>query len=74
MPREEIIKSFSIEHISPKPAVFDEKKLEWMNGFYLAERTAASLVPEVVPVWKERGWIELTEAIMIHIFRRWLTF
>ena len=59
MPREEIIKSFSIEHISPKPAVFDEKKLEWMNGFYLAERTAASLVPEVVPVWKERGWIDV---------------
>jgi glutamyl/glutaminyl-tRNA synthetase len=23
----------------------------------MAERTAASLVPEVVPVWKERGWI-----------------
>ena len=57
MPREEIVKAFSIDHISPKPAIFDEKKLDWMNGLYMAERPAASLVPEVVPVWKERGWI-----------------
>jgi glutamyl-tRNA synthetase len=53
----ETVASFSIEHISPKAAVFDEKKLEWMNGLYMAERTAASLAMEVVPVWKERGWV-----------------
>jgi glutamyl-tRNA synthetase len=55
----ETVASFSIGHISPKAAVFDEKKLEWMNGLYMAERTAASLVPEVVTVWKERGWINI---------------
>jgi len=57
MAREELVRLFSLEHISPKPAVFDEKKLEWMNGLYMAERPAASLVPEIVQVWKERGWV-----------------
>ncbi|MBN1129972.1 MAG: glutamate--tRNA ligase [Chitinispirillaceae bacterium] len=54
---DELVKAFSMDHISPKAAVFDEKKLEWMNGLYMAERSAASLLPEVLPAWKERGWI-----------------
>ncbi|MBN2189404.1 MAG: glutamate--tRNA ligase [Chitinispirillaceae bacterium] len=57
MGREELAKAFSLERVSPKPAVFDEKKLEWMNGTYLAERSAASLAAEIVPAWKEKGWI-----------------
>jgi glutamyl-tRNA synthetase len=49
--------AFSLEHVSPKPAVFDEKKMEWMNGMYLTERSAVSLIAEVFPLWKERGWV-----------------
>jgi glutamyl-tRNA synthetase len=37
MSREEIISSFSLERITKKDAVFDEKKLKWMNGKYLSE-------------------------------------
>ena len=37
MSREEIVQAFALEKISPKAAVFDEKKLDWMNGKYLAE-------------------------------------
>jgi len=58
MTNADIISSFSIEHISSKAAVFDEKKLEWMNGLYMAERTVASLALEVVPVWKKREWVD----------------
>lgn len=54
----QMVEAFSIDHVSPKAAVFDEKKLEWMNGMYMAERSSESLVPEVVPAWKERGWID----------------
>jgi len=35
MNRMEIIKSFDIKHINPSNAVFDEQKLEWMNGQYI---------------------------------------
>jgi glutamyl-tRNA synthetase len=54
----ELCEAFSLAHVSPKSAVFDEKKLEWMNGMYLAERSSNSLAAEVVPLWKEKGWIE----------------
>jgi glutamyl-tRNA synthetase len=57
---QELVDAFSLEHVSPKAAVFDEKKLEWMNGMYMAERSSESLCAEVVPIWKDRGWIDGT--------------
>ena len=57
MSRKELIEAFSLEHISPKAAVFDEKKLEWMNGRYLEEASAEALVGDVALLWKEKGMI-----------------
>ncbi|MFP4163056.1 MAG: glutamate--tRNA ligase [Chitinispirillaceae bacterium] len=58
MSKEELISAFSLEQVSPKASVLDEKKLEWMNGLYMAERPAESLAPVVVDAWKEKGWVE----------------
>jgi len=55
MTRSELAMSFNLEQISPKSSVFDEKKLEWMNGLYMAERPVGSLVDEVTSMLKERG-------------------
>lgn len=44
MTREEIISSFSLERIGKKDAVFDEKKLKWMNGKYLSEMSSQAIV------------------------------
>jgi len=55
---DELIQSFALEQVSPKASVFDEKKLEWMNGLYLAERPSESLVPEIIPIFKEKNWID----------------
>jgi glutamyl-tRNA synthetase len=52
----EMIDAFSLEQVSPKASVLDEKKLEWMNGTYMAERTAESLAGDVAALWKERGY------------------
>jgi glutamyl-tRNA synthetase len=57
MTREEIIEAFSIEKISPKGAVLDEKKLDWMNGKYLAESDASKLSGQMAALWKEKGII-----------------
>jgi glutamyl-tRNA synthetase len=57
MSRNELIEAFSLEHISPKAAVFDEKKLEWMNGRYLEEIAAETIVEDVALLWKEKGII-----------------
>jgi glutamyl-tRNA synthetase len=37
MTTEELQQRFSLERVSRSPAVFDEKKLRWMNGRYLRE-------------------------------------
>src|SRR3954462_10177009 len=34
---QELVDSFTLERVSKSPAVFDEKKLRWMNGRYLRE-------------------------------------
>ena len=34
---DELVERFSLERVSRSPAIFDEKKLRWMNGRYLRE-------------------------------------
>jgi glutamyl-tRNA synthetase len=58
MSAEETISAFSLERVSPKAAVLDEKKLEWMNGQYLAERPAETLVGEITEMWRDKGWLD----------------
>jgi glutamyl-tRNA synthetase len=43
LPRAELIARFGLEDINRKSAVFDPKKLEWMNGRYLAARDSLEL-------------------------------
>lgn len=57
MTRKEIVEAFTIENISPKAAVFDEKKLDWMNGKYLAGASIESIAPEVAELLKEKGFV-----------------
>ena len=40
---EELQQRFSLERVSKSPAVFDEKKLRWMNGRYVRELTVEEL-------------------------------
>ena len=57
MPREEIIRAFTLDRVSAKSAVLDEKKLEWMNGHYLGERSVDSVIFDVAEHWRKLGWI-----------------
>ena len=44
---DELIAAFSLDGINRKSAIFDTKKLEWLNGQYIAARSAAELAPFV---------------------------
>ena len=57
MSREEIVAAFTLERISPKSGVFDEKKLEWMNGHYLAHAPDELLVSQCLQTWREKGYV-----------------
>src|SRR5512133_1847226 len=60
MPKAELIDACSLDQVSPKASVLDEKKLEWMNGLYMAECSTNVIMNEVLPVWIEKGWISAT--------------
>jgi glutamyl-tRNA synthetase len=59
---EELIESFTLERVSKSPAVFDEKKLRWMNGRYLREMDT----DELTRMLEEReGLTGLRDAVAI---------
>jgi len=51
MSKKELIELFSIDGISKNNAVFDIKKLEWMNGKYISSKDNSKLLDDVVNVW-----------------------
>jgi glutamyl-tRNA synthetase len=55
MTQKEMVELFSTDGLLKKAAVFDTKKLEWMNGQYLSLTSAADLSPVVVPLIVEAG-------------------
>jgi len=42
---EEFIKSFELEKLNKKPAIFDRKKLDYFNGYYIRQLSNQSLLP-----------------------------
>ena len=40
---DELVERFTLDRVSKSPAVFDEKKLRWMNGRYLREMDTSDL-------------------------------
>ncbi|MBA7629049.1 Glutamate--tRNA ligase [subsurface metagenome] len=56
--RQELVKLFSLERINTSNAIFDMKKLEWMNGEYLRTMDLPKLL-EVFQEWLRFQKIEL---------------
>lgn len=61
MSLEEMVERFSVDALSKKAAVFDTKKLEWMNGQHMARMSAAELAPIVSPGVVAAGWATAAE-------------
>ena len=56
MSREELIKRFSLEHVSSSPAQFDYAKLDWMNGVYLRALTVDEFAHALILYLGEQGY------------------
>jgi glutamyl-tRNA synthetase len=57
----ELIELFDLSGISKGGAVFDEKKLEWMNGQYLSAATAERLEPLIKKAFVDAGALAAAE-------------
>lgn len=53
---EALIEAFTLERVSKAGAVFDYKKLDWMNSQYLGAADPAVLAQELHPLVVERGY------------------
>ena len=58
---DELIAAFSLEGISKKSAVFDHKKLAWLNQQYIIQTGSDKLLPRVAEFWQNAGFIDSTE-------------
>src|SRR5262245_58005933 len=55
MSREELVERFTLERVGASPAVFDFKKLHWLNGVYLRELPPDEYADRLVLYLREQG-------------------
>jgi len=58
LPREELIARFEISDVHPSPAMFDTKKLDWMNGEYIRLLEDDDLTRRALPFYVKAGLVE----------------
>ncbi|MBN2404437.1 MAG: glutamate--tRNA ligase [Coriobacteriia bacterium] len=66
--RETLAENFALDRVSRNAAIFDEEKLEWLNGVYIRELPASGLVDRIVPWLEAEG---LTDAADVAARRAW---
>lgn len=55
---EDTVKVFDFSKMSQKAAVYDVKKLTWMNGQYLSSLPLDRIVEAAIPFFKEKGLVD----------------
>jgi nondiscriminating glutamyl-tRNA synthetase len=66
---DELIEKFSLERVSKNAAIFDPKKLEWMNGKYIRDFDLDRVVQECLPYLKA---VNLLDDDTIHAKMDWI--
>ena len=56
MSGEELVERFTLERVGASPAVFDFKKLEWLNGVYLRALSPEEYADRLVAYLREQGY------------------
>ena len=54
---QETVELFELEQMSKKAAIYDTKKLTWMNGQYLSELPLEKILPEAKPFFIKDGLV-----------------
>jgi glutamyl-tRNA synthetase len=58
MTREELTGAFDLSRVNSSNAVFDSKKLQWMNGKYLSMIPLDSFLRQLEPYMEDRSWLQ----------------
>lgn len=55
---QDTVELFELEQMSKKAAIYDTKKLTWMNGQYLSELPLEKILPEVKSFFVKDGYVD----------------
>lgn len=58
---ENLIAQFDLGKINRAGAVFDQNKLDWMNGLYIRAKSDAELTDLLLPFWRKEGFPDVTK-------------
>ncbi|MCE5190467.1 MAG: glutamate--tRNA ligase [Actinomycetia bacterium] len=53
--RQMLVENFSLERVSRNAAIFDEEKLEWLNGVYIRNLSVSAFVARMTPLLAAAG-------------------
>ncbi len=57
MPLPEIVRQFTLDRVGKTAAIYDTKKLTWMNGHYLNENVLDGVVNQALPFLQQKGMV-----------------
>lgn len=61
----ELIEKFTLDNVGKSAAVFNEEKLDWLNGWYIRNKPPQEIAELVIPLLKEKGLeVELDEKLV----------
>lgn len=55
---QELVQEFSLERVQRGNAIFSLQRLDWINGFYLRQKSKKALAELAIPYLKEAGLLE----------------
>jgi nondiscriminating glutamyl-tRNA synthetase len=58
--KEDLVREFSLERVTPSPAVFDMEKLYWLNRHYIKQKPVTELANLALPSFIRRGLLPET--------------
>ena len=70
----ELVKAFSIEGLSKSPAIFDNDKLNWMNGEYIRRLSPEDFTAHARRFYEAAGIGHMDESILCRILQQRLQF
>ncbi|MDD5288867.1 MAG: glutamate--tRNA ligase [Dehalococcoidales bacterium] len=70
IPREDLIKHFSLERVNKTAAIFNHEKLQWMNGVYIRQLTNEDFVQRVLPFLEKGLPVEVKRPLSIDYVRK----
>jgi glutamyl-tRNA synthetase len=59
--RDEAVQLFQLDRVTKHAAIYDVKKLEWLNAHYFRSQSPDAVVAELWPTWVESGYVRADE-------------